>query len=1520
MSQTGDVAAARPNGSVPHASEAPNPTSSLPRPSTSESTYLSPLTVAPVTVVLASRASVPELPSVPARTFTPKSSSVSAEVQAPPKALEEPKGIGDFPSTNGGVCRFFLAGNCIATRCRHSHELRFPEPAPSQITGVRPYAKVGGSTEPDDEPPLSHLPFANVAELSAEETVAPGQGISTLPPKPTELSINAVEDYSARRAAEQNGQPMRKWVVDPRPARRSDEICMRYRRGTCSYGEDCLFTHTLAIDNRRARVSDTKAPLIETATHALLQKLNEVCRLHVFGVCDWGDKCHRTHISPDSPTLVLRTPRSDTTLQSGPESERSPVGGNVQDAMDANASRSEEVPAGGPATKRTCEILSIERPHRARSLMSTFDNRPARRFYTVCIPNLRGRCRYGDECFKTHVLPGPEQNAYLRPHERVASSTNAMNSQSSTPVLKSQEACLNWLFRGTCLNGTSCMYDHPPQNRSSRTEPPVDISSGTVTPMPTGSTSVRGYTPAPNRPPGSLGLYDGVSDVATLCRTPEHLVSSGNLHTIPTDQERRSQGTTAEDLLHGLMRNRRTPTNMSHPSAYAQQESSHLRPQKGAFPATRAMSTPHEAPVPDRYGTFGPRAGDSSGYFDIPSSSPAGARFRNSGPRLWKQSTNAQEDRLREESAQTNRADGLIERGDTSSESSFHSAQETQFDLSVDASQSSVSSFDSPCTPAEPSPPVCWDFLHGKCTRHVCRYLHEVQRDPVGGGVDSGRQRAITNTRPAIQYPPESHHPTKASSARFSSAEQRDSSHESDQSVRVEPSTVPAVPPGLGLEIKRSQPVPLTQRREPPASVTLSVLDSTRVTYGPGFDVQTVVTGFETRQVVLKDLPLDVSPADVTAALKPHGEVTSVYLPDPGKKAVAAARVTFATPDQAANAASAIDGLELFGTTITARLGSGQSSLVGKARLADGDVLLEFPCAHKTAYVGYSTRALAEKAIALANNTELKGNWVTAEIHEGLPMVGASTIRIRGLPASTQVKDLGRYGKVEGVMLERPNYDSSKSAIHRLRTILDNFGSMFSFNVLPPPYKRGTIRAYAQFETPAAAEIVCAALHNRRQPFCGHGKLYATHVRTLVYQLPPAVFDALGSDIRLLNAFIWRTFEPGSSISIADRRATAGPHCPVRVKLAAERMPALTRMKSHFDRLLHGDRVEQDGEIVWDGFFARSAGIQFLEEVQRRHVGVLINRDIARRMLSLFGPESQRNAVRSVILTKMGELKNRKLHIIDLSGRLIGLFWGADLSALQRRFGEENVSLDPVARVLRVRGDDAAHEAALLAVKEARERHASDRRQPQVECPVCFNEVTNPVKLDCGHTWCKTCLQNYLRASVDNGAFPLVCLGDEARCTSPIPIHAAQEILSTNDFMSIVEASFRAYVHSRPSEYHYCPTPDCLQVYRRTSHNTVLQCPSCLTRICPKCNSEHHEGSTCKLNEAGDRILFEEWKSSHDAKDCPSCKAPIEREAGCNHMMCIRCKTHICWACLATFDAGGEVYEHMRLIHGGIGL
>jgi len=461
----------------------------------------------------------------------------------------------------------------------------------------------------------------------------------------------------------------------------------------------------------------------------------------------------------------------------------------------------------------------------------------------------------------------------------------------------------------------------------------------------------------------------------------------------------------------------------------------------------------------------------------------------------------------------------------------------------------------------------------------------------------------------------------------------------------------------------------------------------------------------------------------------------------------------------------------------------------------------------------------------------------------------------------------------------------------------------------------------AHFSSPSVAKTASHHLNGRRPYFIGKGRLIARHVQALSYTLPFDAYDKLASDIAWLRRSFWARGR-GAALSVVDRRAERlqDPSLPVFVKLSAEDIGELGHLKSEFEKLLHGEKVVHDGKVVWDGFFERPIGSAFLYELERNNPGVSIQKSIGRRTITLFGPMGKRQYIRRAILDKIARIRAQQIRIIPLAGRLIGLFMSAELMDLQKDLGHENVVLNLLRRTLTIRGNDMAYDAVQRAVRDVQKRQIGGRRDDIVECPVCFNQVISPIKLQCGHSWCRSCFANYLVAAIDNKIFPLTCLGQEATCSQPVSVAVARDVLNADDFDRVINASFFAYVYSRPDEFHYCPTPDCPQIYRSAPPDTILQCPSCLARICPSCHTEAHDGMSCANRDMEGEKLFKEWMETHDVKSCPGCKASIEKVAGCNHMTCTQCQTHICWVCLEMFPKAEGIYDHMRAAHGGIGL
>ena len=189
-------------------------------------------------------------------------------------------------------------------------------------------------------------------------------------------------------------------------------------------------------------------------------------------------------------------------------------------------------------------------------------------------------------------------------------------------------------------------------------------------------------------------------------------------------------------------------------------------------------------------------------------------------------------------------------------------------------------------------------------------------------------------------------------------------------------------------------------------------------------------------------------------------------------------------------------------------------------------------------------------------------------------------------------------------------------------------------------------------------------------------------------------------------------------------------------------------------------------------------------------------------------------------------------------------------------------------------------------------------KDEKVTCPICYDEVSHPEQLGCGHIYCSACLRHYLASAPDTKTFPLVCLGDETACKMPISLPLIRRFMTPQAFQALVEAAFRSYLDQHSQELKYCTTPDCQQIYRRSSEIRILQCPSCFSSICSACDDEAHEGMTCKERQDQKDAslqgrLFNEWANVHGNR-CPACQSIIEKNGGCDHMTC-RCGAQFNW-------------------------
>merc|ERR1712098_661148 len=141
------------------------------------------------------------------------------------------------------------------------------------------------------------------------------------------------------------------------------------------------------------------------------------------------------------------------------------------------------------------------------------------------------------------------------------------------------------------------------------------------------------------------------------------------------------------------------------------------------------------------------------------------------------------------------------------------------------------------------------------------------------------------------------------------------------------------------------------------------------------------------------------------------------------------------------------------------------------------------------------------------------------------------------------------------------------------------------------------------------------------------------------------------------------------------------------------------------------------------------------------------------------------------------------------------------------------------------------------------------------------------------------------------GASEMTCMSDG--CNQIIDSDFVQRICTPDTFARYNELmSNRIENIARPGEkVFFCKNTAC--IYKAgvivESELNKLECPGCRKLYCVQCDDEWHQGVTCAQFQRVKKAKNpdELWKAIN-SKPCPKCKAPIQKIAGCNYMMCAR--------------------------------
>ncbi|XP_067258668.1 ankyrin repeat and IBR domain-containing protein 1 isoform X2 [Chanodichthys erythropterus] len=217
-------------------------------------------------------------------------------------------------------------------------------------------------------------------------------------------------------------------------------------------------------------------------------------------------------------------------------------------------------------------------------------------------------------------------------------------------------------------------------------------------------------------------------------------------------------------------------------------------------------------------------------------------------------------------------------------------------------------------------------------------------------------------------------------------------------------------------------------------------------------------------------------------------------------------------------------------------------------------------------------------------------------------------------------------------------------------------------------------------------------------------------------------------------------------------------------------------------------------------------------------------------------------------------------------------------------------------------------------------------------CGICMCAASmfeEPVDIPCGHEFCRGCWESFLNLKIQEGeAHNIFCPAYD--CFQLVPVEVIESIVSREMDKRYLQFDIKAFVENNPA-IRWCPRAGCDRAVRLAGQGPGgstsdplsfprLQAPAVDCGkghlFCWECQGEAHEPCDCqtwkmwlqKVSDMKPEELAGVSEAYEDAanclwlltnsKSCANCKSPIQKNEGCNHMQCAKCKYDFCWICL----------------------
>ncbi|KAF1964835.1 hypothetical protein BU23DRAFT_491512, partial [Bimuria novae-zelandiae CBS 107.79] len=203
------------------------------------------------------------------------------------------------------------------------------------------------------------------------------------------------------------------------------------------------------------------------------------------------------------------------------------------------------------------------------------------------------------------------------------------------------------------------------------------------------------------------------------------------------------------------------------------------------------------------------------------------------------------------------------------------------------------------------------------------------------------------------------------------------------------------------------------------------------------------------------------------------------------------------------------------------------------------------------------------------------------------------------------------------------------------------------------------------------------------------------------------------------------------------------------------------------------------------------------------------------------------------------------------------------------------------------------------------------------DCAVCgdSSHISDlPSLSSCTHqpSTCAACFARWIESELYTKGWKSITCPDET-CSVILAHHEVQQYATPVIFAQYDTFAMRDALGQVPN-FRWCRNPVCTSGQEHDEVGYIFTCVACGHKTCTTHNVDWHEGETCDEYEYRTSGAKErEQKAQEEAsiaaiyklsKKCPGpdCAFNIQKNKGCDHMTCSRCRYEFCWECLADYN------------------